>query len=1021
MNKILFSKGRRCIPLSFGKYLFLFPLFSYGVSAPLILPSNFKKSSFSPAVYQQTVTGVVSNSKGPLVGALVQIKGSHKSVLTDSQGKFSIVASSDQILVFSHLGFKTKELVVGDSLSLSVVLEEDAKTIEEVIVNAGYYTVKDKERTGSITSIKSSAIEKQPVTNVLATMQGRMAGVNIIQATGVPGGGFSIQIRGVNSIRSEGNQPLYLVDGMPFSSESLGNFSLSGPIMGATINPLNGINPSDIESIEVLKDADATAIYGARGANGVVLITTKKGKKGKTQFTIDSYTGAGVISRKLELLNTEQYLAMRKEAFANDGISTYPSSAYDVNGTWDRSRYTDWQKELIGGTAITRNISLGVSGGAGNTQFMVRGTHFSETTVFPGDFSYDKNAIHFNIGHQSDNQRFKLNLSGNYVTDKNNLLSTDLTRLAISLAPNAPALYDAVGNLNWANSTWENPLRLLNGNYLNATKGLTIGGTIAYSILSDLELKSTFGYSDTHLTESNKRPSTIYNPALGLTSAVSSNALNQSNHNSWSVEPQLNWKKSIGNGKLNVLIGTTFQERVANQLTVTATGFSSNALLDNLSAATTTQVTGDSEFVYRYMALFTRLNYSFQDKYFINLTGRKDGSSRFGPNNRFATFGAFGAAWVFSKESFISEALPFLSFGKLRSSYGTTGSDQIGDYQFLNTYSPTGIGYNGIIGLTPNRLFNPDFSWEVNKKFEIALETGYFEDRIFLTAAYFKNRSSNQLVGIPLPGTTGFNSVQANLDATVENRGIELELRTVNFSKTDFKWTTSLNITLPKNELISFPNLEGSVYANQYVIGQPLGILKVYEFKGVNPTTGIYEFTDYNGDGLLTDIEDRKKIIDTTPEYFGGLQNSLSYKNWQLDFLFQFVKQIGINSNILTALPGTASNVPTSVLDHWQQPGNVASSQIFTAGYNSAAINAYYNQFVRSDAAYSDASYVRLKNVSLSYTLPTSLTRAFSCKLYFQAQNLLTFTRFNGADPENQSRGQLPTLRVMSVGMQLKF
>lgn len=1021
MNKILFSKGRRCIPLSFGKYLFLFPLFSYGVSAPLILPSNFKKSSFSLAVYQQTVTGVVSNSKGPLVGALVQIKGSHKSVLTDSQGKFSIVASSDQILVFSHLGFKTKELVVGDSLSLSVVLEEDAKTIEEVIVNAGYYTVKDKERTGSITSIKSSAIEKQPVTNVLATMQGRMAGVNITQATGVPGGGFSIQIRGVNSIRSEGNQPLYLVDGMPFSSESLGNFSLSGPIMGATINPLNGINPSDIESIEVLKDADATAIYGARGANGVVLITTKKGKKGKTQFTIDSYTGAGVISRKLKLLNTEQYLAMRKEAFANDGISTYPSSAYDVNGTWDRSRYTDWQKELIGGTAITRNISLGVSGGAGNTQFMVRGTHFSETTVFPGDFSYDKNAIHFNIGHQSDNQRFKLNLSGNYVTDKNNLLSTDLTRLAISLAPNAPALYDAVGNLNWANSTWENPLRLLNGNYLNATKGLTIGGTIAYSILSDLELKSTFGYSDTHLTESNKRPSTIYNPALGLTSAVSSNALNQSNQNSWSVEPQLNWKKSIGNGKLNVLIGTTFQERIANQLTVTATGFSSNALLDNLSAATTTQVTGDSEFVYRYMALFTRLNYSFQDKYFINLTGRKDGSSRFGPNNRFATFGALGAAWVFSKESFISEALPFLSFGKLRSSYGTTGSDQIGDYQFLNTYSPTGIGYNGIIGLTPNRLFNPDFSWEVNKKFEIALETGYFEDRIFLTAAYFKNRSSNQLVGIPLPGTTGFNSVQANLDATVENRGIELELRTVNFSKTDFKWTTSLNITLPKNELIAFPNLEGSVYANQYVIGQPLGILKVYEFKGVNPTTGIYEFTDYNGDGLLTDIEDRKKIIDTTPEYFGGLQNSLSYKNWQLDFLFQFVKQIGINSNILTALPGTASNVPTSVLDHWQQPGNVASSQIFTAGYNSAAINAYYNQFVRSDAAYSDASYVRLKNVSLSYTLPTSLTRAFSCKLYFQAQNLLTFTRFNGADPENQSRGQLPTLRVMSVGMQLKF
>lgn len=979
---------------------------------------------FSTAILQAqntVIKGTVSDNLGALSGVTVVIKGTTTGTLTDVAGNFEISAKPNDILLFSYLGYQTQEVPINNRTIININLQEDTTVLKEVIVNAGYYTVKEKERTGSIATLKAEAIEKQPVTNVLATMQGRMSGVNITQATGVPGGGFSLQIRGVNSIRTEGSQPLYLIDGMPFSTESLGNFSLSGPIMGAAINPLNGINPSDIESIEVLKDADATAIYGSRGANGVVLITTKKGKKGKTQFTIDSYTGAGVISRKLKLLNTEQYLAMREEAFANDGITTYPASAYDVNGTWDRNRYTDWQKELIGGTAITRNISVGVSGGAGNTQFMVRGTHFNETTVFPGDFSYGKNAFHFNIGHQSDNQKFKLNLSGNYVTDKNNLLSTDLTRLSTSLAPNAPALYDADGNLNWANSTWENPLRLLNGKYLNATKGLTVGGTLSYLLFPDLELKSTFGYNNTQLTESNKRPSTIYNPAFGLTSAVSSVTLNQSSQTSWSVEPQLNWKKSIGKGKLNLLIGTTFQERTADQLTVYATGFSSNALLDNLSAAATTQVTSDSEFMYRYMALFGRANYSLHDKYFFNLTGRKDGSSRFGPNNRFATFGAFGAAWVFSKESFVNEALPFLSFGKLRSSYGTTGSDQIGDYQFLNTYSPTGIGYNGIIGLTPNRLFNPDFSWEVNKKFEVALETGYLEDRIFLTVAYFKNRSSNQLVGVPLPGTTGFNSVQANFDATVENRGFEFELRTVNFSKSDFNWTTSLNLTLPKNELIAFPDLEGSVYANQYVIGQPLGILKVYEFQGVNPTTGIYEFTDYNGDGLLTDIEDRKKIIDTTPEYFGGLHNSLSYKNWQLDFLFQFVKQLGINSNILTALPGTASNVPTSVLNHWQQAGDIAPTQVFTAGYNSAAINAYYNQFVRSDAAYSDASYVRLKNLSLSYTLPTTLTKDLTCKLYFQGQNLLTFTKFNGADPENQSRGQLPTLRVMSVGMQLKF
>ncbi|MFD2907933.1 SusC/RagA family TonB-linked outer membrane protein [Flavobacterium ardleyense] len=974
-------------------------------------------------VYAQptTVTGTVSDAVGVLVGATVQVKGKPTVALTDFDGKYTIKAKTGDLLLFSYVGYKQAAVLVGDQRVIDVQLQEDATTLKEVIVNAGYYTVKDKERTGSIASIKATEIEQQPVTSVLATLQGRMSGVNITQATGVPGGGFSIQIRGVNSIRPEGNQPLYLIDGMPFSTESLGSISISGPIMGGVLNPLNGINPADIESIAVLKDADATAIYGSRGANGVVLITTKKGKKGKTQITVNSYTGAGTVSRRLNLLNTTQYISMREEAFVNDGTSSYPASAHDLNGHWDRNRYTDWQKELIGGTAITQNISVGVSGGSGNTQFMLQGTHFNETTVFPGSFSYGKNSIHFNVSHQSDNEKFTLNLSGNYVIDKNDMLGTDLTRLSSSLAPNAPALYNADGNLNWANSTWENPLRLLRGSYLNSTKGLSVGGLLSYILPASLEFKTTFGYGDSRLTESNTKPSTIFNPAFGLTSSASSVTFNQSSQSSWSVEPQLSWNKKVGRGKFNILLGSTFQERTAAQFIVYASGFSSNALLGNLAAASTTQVRSDSELMYRYMALFGRVNYSLYEKYFVNLTGRKDGSSRFGPNNRFAAFGAVGVGWLFSKETAISDALPFMSFGKLRSSYGTTGSDQIGDYQFLNTYAASGTVYNGIIGLAPSRLFNPDFSWEVNKKFELALETGYFNDRIFLTAAYFKNLTSNQLVGVPLPGTTGFDSVQANLEATVENSGFEFELRTVNFSKKDFNWTTSLNLSLSKNKLVAFPDLAGSVYANQYIIGQPLGIYKAYEFAGVNSATGIYEFTDFNGDGLLTDVEDRKKIIYTTPDYFGGLHNSLTYKKWQLDFLFQFVKQLGLNSNVLNALPGTANNVPTSVFNNWHQPGDVSSTQLFTAGYNTTAVNAYYNQFVRSDAIYSDASYIRLKNLSLSYTLPTTFIKDLHCKLYFQGQNLLTFTKFDGADPENQSRGQLPTLRVLSIGMQLKF
>jgi TonB-linked SusC/RagA family outer membrane protein len=975
------------------------------------------------SIPQQTqINGTITDANGPLPGVTVSIKGKKTSAISDFDGKYIITTSPNDTLVFSFMGYKTVSIPINALKTINIILQEDVTSLQEVRVNAGYYSVKESERTGSISRVTSKDIEKQPVTNVLAALQGRMAGVNITQTTGVPGGGFDIQIRGRNSIRTEGNQPLYIVDGLPFSSESLGNTAISGAILpGAGINPLNNINPSDIESIEILKDADATAIYGSRGANGVVLIKTKKGKKGKTQFSFNTYTGAGTITRRLKLLNTQQYLEMREEAFANDGITSLPSWAYDVNGTWDRNRYTDWQKELIGGTATSRNVEVGVSGGTGTTQFLIRGTHFNETTVFPGDFNYGKTALHFNSNHTSEDNRFAVNLSANYVADKNNLISTDLTRNATTLAPNAPALYDENENLNWENSTWENPFRLLQGKYLAKTKGLYLGGLISYKLLPNLELKSSLGYSDTRVEESSTSPHTIYNPAYGLTSAASSSMVNNSNQQSWSIEPQLNYQKTFGKGKLNLLVGSTFQEHTAAQLAVYASGFTSNSLITNLAAASFSQIMNNSTSMYRYTAVFGRANYSIEDKYFINVTGRRDGSSRFGSGNRFANYGAIGTAWIFSEETAIKQGVSFLSFGKLRASFGTAGSDQIGNYQFLNTYTPTGNTYNGTIGLEPVRLFNPNFSWEVNKKLEMALDLGFFNDRLFLTAAYFKNRSSSQLVGIPLPGTTGFNSIQANLDATVENSGLELELRTMNFTSNNFKWSTSWNLTLPKNKLLAFPNLDGSVYSNQYIIGQSLSIRKVYEFIGVNPTTGLYEFTDSNGDGLLTATEDRQKIVDTTPVFFGGIQNSLTYNNWQLDFLLQFVKQLGINNNAVSDLPGSASNMTTDVLDRWQQVGDTNPTQIYTAGFNGDAVNAFYTYYTSSDAAYSDASYLRVKNLSLSYTLPNTMLKKANCKLYFQAQNLMTFTKFKGADPENQSQGRLPTLRVLTIGTQLNF
>jgi TonB-linked SusC/RagA family outer membrane protein len=1010
MNKFSFYKG--------GSAFWYLILFGFSLSyTPAPAKTVLRQMQSLPQ--QNQISGTITDSTSPLVGVTISIKGKPTAAISDFNGHYSIVASPDDTLVFYFMGFKTEIVPIHGQKTINIQLQEDITSLQEVRVNAGYYSVKESERTGSIAKITAKDIEKQPVNNPLAAMQGRMTGVNITQSTGTPGGGFDIQIRGMNSIRTDGNAPLYIVDGVPYSSQSLGSVMTSGSILAGTLSPLNNINPSDIESIEVLKDADATAIYGSRGSNGVVLITTKKGKQGKTKFNLNAYSGFGKVTRTMDLLNTPQYLAMRKEAFANDGITDYPAYAYDINGTWNPNRYTNWQKELLGGTSHSNNIQAAVSGGNAETQFLLSGNYRKETTVIPGDSHYDKFAVHNSLTHRSADERFQLNFSADYSTDKNSLPASDLMYQATILAPNAPALYDAQGNLNWENGTWNNPLSYLEGNYLANTNNLIANTVLSYKVLPTLELKTNLGYTESHVQENRTAPSTMYNPAYGLGSEVSMLFLNNATRRSWIIEPQITWKKTLGDGELNMLAGTTFQKQTAQQLSQYGSGFSSNSLINNLAAAAYLTITSDQLTVYKYQAFFGRLNYNWKSKYIVNLTGRRDGSSRFGPGNRFANFGAVGAAWVFSKEALLTDNR-FLSFGKLRASYGTSGNDQIGDYQFLDTYEITGNNYNGVIGIQPTRLFNPAFGWETNKKMEGALELGFLKDRIFLTAAYFRNRSSNQLVGIPLPGTTGFSSLQANLNATVQNTGFELELRTVNFQKNDFNWTTSLNLTVPKNKLLAFPDLEGSTYANTLVIGKALSIQKVYHFTGINPVTGTYEFEDYNGDGKITGPEDSQWIEDTAPRFFGGLGNQLSYKNWGMDFLFQFVKQKARNYLYTASWVGDFSNQPVAVLNHWPQNGTTAEIQQYTTGANAAALDAYF-LYSNSSASISDASYIRLKSISLSYTIPKEWTNGMTGKVYLQGQNLLTLTKYKGADPENQSAFYSPPLRQFTLGINLSL
>lgn len=964
---------------------------------------------------QKTISGIITSGADPLIGVNVLVKNSARGSISDLEGRYSVIASANDTLVFTYVGYKTQEVAVGNTPIINVVMEVDAQTLDAVVINAGYYKVSDREKTGSISRVTAEEIVTQPVNNPLAALQGRVAGVDIVETTGNAGGGFNVRIRGLNSLAA-GNDPLYIIDGVPFDSRSIADRGISAEIIPqGTISPLNAINPANIESIEILKDADATAIYGSRGANGVILITTKKGKEGKTVFTVNSSAGIAMIAQRMNLLNTNQYLEMRREAFSNDGITEYPDTAYDVNGTWDQNRYTDWQEALIGGTARTQNLQASISGGSAQTQFLLSGNYQQETSVFPGDFKYNRANVNSNVTHKSEDNRFNVLFNVAYAIENNNLPKKDLTYEAITLPPNAPALYDESGEINWENGTWTNPLAELQSIYKNKSNTLLANAAISYRLFKNFETKINMGYGNTLFNESYIRPHTVINPSQGLNSGSSRLTKANSSTHHFIVEPQLEWTKSFTNFKMEFLVGTTFQKNTTAQQGFLGVGFPDNSFIENLQAATTITVTNEAETVYSYQSFFSRINLGYKDKLFLNLTGRRDGSSRFGPGNKYGNFGAIGAAWLFSEDLPIS----WLSLGKLRGSYGITGNDQIGDYQYLQSYLIGENQYDGNIGLEPARLYNPNFKWEENKKAEVAIELGLWKNRIYLNLAYYQNRSSNQLIDYALPGTTGFTSILANLDAVVENKGFEVELESTIVRNENFSWNIGGNLTLPKTTLLKFPGLETSTYSNRFEIGEPLTILKLYKVNGIDPETGLFTFEDFNGDGEITSPEDRQYIADLSPKFYGGISNSFQYKNWGLNLHFQFVKKDAVNQYYYGLQPGTMYNQSTAVLDRWQTPGDNAFMQQFSTGNNFDSYLAF-SQFSESSGAISDASFIRLKNLELAYSLPLANVPNTSCRISVRGQNLLTFTKFKGGDPE-RTIGYLPSLRRISLNLQLQF
>jgi len=972
-----------------------------------------KTETLSVTAQQQRRGRILSEEGKPIAGVTVRIKGTSKVTSTDQEGIFVVKEEGPVTLTISSVGYQTQEVEYTRDMQ-DIILASDFGNLDAVTVIA-YGTTSKRVSTGSTSSITSAELSRAPVNNVLEALQGQIAGLDINSSNGLPGSSFNVRLRGINSIDAS-SAPLYIVDGVPFFSESLTMFTGDN----GNHSPIAGINPSDIERIDVLKDADATAIYGSRGANGVILITTKKGTAGNTRVNFNAYTGGGKVTNMVDMLPTAEYLELRREAFQNSGATPDPDLPDLFE--WDQNLDQNWQKKMMGGTAKVTEANVSIGGGSETTNFLLSGTLRNETTVQPGDNGYKKGSGMLSVNHSSADGKFSVSATANYTGDFNNAMATDISQY-YDLPPNMP-IYNEDGSLYWYGNL-QNPYALLLRKQETRNKTLLTSGTLRYSPIQNLNLSATIGYNNTTLNQLRMLPLASFNPTAG---AVSTSHVGNGSYASYSIEPQANYTLQLSKGTLDLLAGMTWQQGVNDGNYFIGEDFTLDAQLNNIDAAVSVRSNGMRYSKYRYQAGFARATYNWENKYIVNGTFRRDGSSRFGPDRRVGNFGSVGAAWVFTEESFLRDNPSFLSFGKLRGSYGVTGNDQIGDYGFMDTWSFNTYPYDGVSGLYPTRVANPLYSWETTRKLEIGLELGFLNNRLTLNVNRYLNKTDNQLITRKLSPQTGFEGYTANLPGIVQNRGWEFEVRSVNVKNNDFEWNTSANLTVSTSKLLAYPGLESfEPYEREgYAVGYPMMSVYGYKFTGVDPQTGIAQFEDVSGDGELNPELDDMYVMGTPlPKFFGGLNNSLTYKNFNLSFLLQFVKQEGEMLNygyMASSALGIMSNFDVSVHDRWKQADQITDIPRSASTSADEAYSVYNTYYRHSDALWGDASYIRLKNVMLSYDftslLPMLKTQRIS--LYGQGQNLLTFTKYDGFDPETRGR-VMPPLRYYTLGIRFTY
>ncbi|RIV27175.1 TonB-dependent receptor [Fibrisoma montanum] len=1001
------------------------------------------------------VTGKVTDDAGQaLPGVTVVEKGTNSGTTTDNNGAFSLrVRSGKSTLVFSFVGYLSRELAVDNQSSLTVSLSPDTKQLGEVVV-VGYGTQEKKDLTGAIASVGSKDIQKLPVSGVDQALQGQVAGLQISQSNGAPGANTNILIRGIGSI-SGGNEPLFVIDGYPVTNSGIGN-------------PLNTINPNDIESIDVLKDASSTAIYGSRGSNGVIMITTKRGKAGKTRIEVDAYTGFQQVARKLDLLNTPDFVQFIKDGRNNGYIDNNPNGKITdpnnlrpnsfqipalIQGDISQLPNTDWQ-DAIFRTAPIQNYQISASGGNENIRYSISGGYFSQKGII--------------ISSGLERYSFRMNLDGK-ISNRINVGVTMLpsftkqddvsaighsggavVQAALSLPPYFP-VYNPDGSYfvtyrpTEGDISYPNPVQLANELKIDGTQLRFFGNAYAeVSILEGLKFRTTIGTDLNYAKNRRFQPNTI-DPISILTNATGTNT----EATNWLNENTFSYKKRFGDHSVDAVAGFTAQKAYSNVIQAQATRFPDN-LIESVNGGTI-NAGYENVTIQTLLSYLARVNYSFKDKYLVTATVRRDGSSRFGADNRWGTFPSASVGWRVSEEEFM-KGVTFVSDLKFRASYGLTGNNAIGDYRAIGLLQDANyiIGNTLTPGLGRSTFTNSLLGWESMKQLDLGVDFSMLNNRVSVTADYYDKRNTDMLFTIQTPAATGLTSAVVNL-GEVQNRGFEFAVSSRNTVKA-FKWTTSANITFNQNKVLSMSADAERIFSTAlgrtaYAVtqaGDPIGSFFGRRVIGVFQTdeeattygkqpfakAGDFKWEDINNDGRIDD-NDRTVIGSPHPKFFFGFNNNFSYKGFTLDVLTNgMVGQKIYNATFSVNNSGVQNQIQEVFDNRWvspSQPGNGMYGRSIRGGRN--------NNPLFSDAYLFDGSFLRIRNVTLAYNIPSSLINRLgvgSARVYATGTNLFTFTSYNGYDPEVSASnddlraagldfGTYPQARTITFGINLGF